>query len=224
MAWQKNWTQVCRLRSRCSVLYAIEQGLLRTKRLGSFFRRIHQWWHSVVNFKPSNNASKLHSISVKQNKKTLSHLPATTYVNRRRGVVVLLRASERKMWSTKFYKNILVFVRKGIRNLKCYVAPAKSLIWKRVCSGRHTLNQIVWACKSQEKRCKIDLIHTIIQRLTWMTVVQFSRSCLDFYSDWSQVLILSNEVEQFWRVRHPERKLAYGRAVHLNAHDSKTER
>ena len=38
-------------------------------------------------------------------------------------------------------KTPLVFVRKGIRNLKCYVAPAKSWIQKRVCSDRHTLNQ-----------------------------------------------------------------------------------
>ena len=34
-----------------------------------------------------------------------------------------------------------VFVRKGIRNLKSCVAPAKSLIRKRACSSRHTLNQ-----------------------------------------------------------------------------------
>ena len=45
-----------------------------------------------------------------------------------------------------------VFVRKGIWDLKCYVvAPAQSLVQKQVCSGRHTLNQHVWACKMQEK-------------------------------------------------------------------------
>ena len=37
----------------------------------------------------------------------------------------------------------LVFVRKGIRNVKCYVALVQSLVRKRGCSGRNTLNQHV---------------------------------------------------------------------------------
>ena len=37
----------------------------------------------------------------------------------------------------------LVFVGKGIRNLKCYVAPVQSLVRKRVCRGRHRMNQDV---------------------------------------------------------------------------------
>ena len=48
------------------------------------------------------------------------------YLNEFRGVVVLLRASEQKVLSSILHRNIIV--RKGIRNLKCYVAPVKSLI------------------------------------------------------------------------------------------------
>ena len=43
-------------------------------------------------------------------------------------------------------ETLLVFVRKGIQNLKWYVATVKSLDRKRVCSsysGRNTLNQNV---------------------------------------------------------------------------------
>ena len=35
------------------------------------------------------------------------------------------------------------YVKMGIRNLKCNVAPAKSLIHRRICSGRHTFNYLV---------------------------------------------------------------------------------
>ena len=61
------------------------------------------------------------------------------FYSRRRGVVVLLRP-----WCSgivagfgirseiqNFVKISLVFVRKYIRNLKCYVAPRKSLVRKR---------------------------------------------------------------------------------------------
>ena len=40
-------------------------------------------------------------------------------------------------------KEPLIFVRKGIRNLKSHDDPAKSLIRRRVGSGRHSLNQQV---------------------------------------------------------------------------------
>ena len=37
----------------------------------------------------------------------------------------------------------LVFARKGIQNLKCCVIPVKSLVQKRVCSGRRASNEFV---------------------------------------------------------------------------------
>ena len=58
-----------------------------------------------------------------------------------RGVVVLLQASERKVWSSKLHENIIGIRQEGHPELKCYVAPTKSLVRKRVCGGRHTLNQ-----------------------------------------------------------------------------------
>ena len=44
----------------------------------------------------------------------------------RRAVVVLLHASKRKSWGSKFYKNtFFLVVRECIWNLKCYVAQTK---------------------------------------------------------------------------------------------------
>ena len=42
--------------------------------------------------------------------------------------------------------------KKGILNLKCYVAPAKRLFQKRVDSGRHSLNQHMQASESARKK------------------------------------------------------------------------
>ena len=61
----------------------------------------------------------------------------------RRGVVVLLRALEQRSGVQNCIETPLVFVRKGIRNLKCYVDVVKSLVRKRVCNGKLTLNQHV---------------------------------------------------------------------------------
>ena len=53
---------------------------------------------------------------------------------KRRGVVVWLRASERKLCSLKLYRNTAGICQEGHPEFK-------SLVRKRVCSGRHTLNQ-----------------------------------------------------------------------------------
>ena len=54
-----------------------------------------------------------------------------------------------------FIKTPLAFFSKGKRNLKCYVAPAKSLAPKRVCCGRQALNKRVCASETGEKRCRL---------------------------------------------------------------------
>ena len=61
----------------------------------------------------------------------------------RRGVVVFVVGFRAKGLEFKTLETPLVFVGKGIRNLKCYVAPVQILVRKRVCSGRHTLNRRV---------------------------------------------------------------------------------
>ena len=56
----------------------------------------------------------------------------------RRFVISNVRAGVQNSMKAPF-----VFVRKGIRNLKCYVASTKSLVLMQMCSGEHTLNQHV---------------------------------------------------------------------------------
>ena len=59
------------------------------------------------------------------------------------GIVVLLRASEQKVWSSKLYENAAGIRQEGHPEFKCYVTPVKSLVRKRVSSRRHSLNQHV---------------------------------------------------------------------------------
>ena len=56
------------------------------------------------------------------------------------GVVVML-ISQLKVGVRNSIMTPLVFVKKGIRNLKCCFAAIKCVVGKQVDSGRHSLNQ-----------------------------------------------------------------------------------
>ena len=53
------------------------------------------------------------------------------------------RLQSKRFVGQSFIETPLVFVRKSIQNLKCYVAPVQSMVQKQVCSDRYTLNQQV---------------------------------------------------------------------------------
>ena len=58
---------------------------------------------------------------------------------------------------------LLIFIRKGIRILKCCASPAKSLFRKRLFGDRNALNQHFKAEKTVENERKIDFFPLIVR-------------------------------------------------------------
>ena len=96
----------------------------------------------------------------------------------------LFSSGEQKIWSTQLIKDTIGLRRKRHLKMKAWVAPAKRLVRKRVCSGRHSLNQHIYVSKCWENRMENRLFLSMVceKRLKCEIHVFEAYFCLHWYN------------------------------------------